>query len=133
LANDVINGKKPPEPTVIFTKEDRFTLRTPTLPQRRRDLDGVYHNDKGKQPWLRMVNTFGGDWNTVKRCGDIERRLEGYRQDGLIAFDYRPDPNTPRQSVICAKTKLSADNCNLLVTLDVGADGYESLSKMIKA
>ena len=133
LANDVINGKKPPEPTVIFTKEDRFTCELQPYPNEGEIWTVVYHNDKGKQPWLRMVNTFGGDWNTVKRCGDIERRLEGYRQDGLIAFDYRPDPNTPRQSVICAKTKLSADNCNLLVTLDVGADGYESLSKMIKA
>lgn len=131
LANDVINNQKPP---LLFSgKNDRFTCELQPYSNEGEIWTVVYHNDKGKQPWLRMVNTFGGDWNTLKRCGEIESRLERYRQHGLTAFDYRPDPKTPRQSVICAKTKLSGDNCNLLVTLDVGVDPYQSLSKMIEA
>ncbi|MEW5856765.1 MAG: COP23 domain-containing protein [Cyanobacteriota bacterium] len=129
--NDVANGRKPP---LLFSKKnDRFTCESRPYPNEGEIWTVVYHNDKEAQPWLRMVNTFGGDWNTPKRCGEIERRLENYRQDGLTAFDYRTDLNTPGQSVICAKTKLSGDNCNLLVTLDVGVDPYTSLSKMIEA
>ncbi|MBD1929006.1 hypothetical protein H6F74_22560 [Trichocoleus sp. FACHB-90] len=131
LANDFINGKKPP---LLFSgKNDRFTCEQQHYPNEGEIWTVVYHNDKEAQPWLRMVNTFGDDWNTLKRCGEIENRLENYRKDGLIAFDYRADPTTPSQSVICAKTKLSGDNCPLLVTLDVGVDPYLSLSKMIEA
>jgi hypothetical protein len=131
LANDVINNKKPP---LLFSgKNDRFTCELRPYSEEGEIWTVVYHNDKEAQPWLRMVNTFGGDWNTPKRCGEIESRLENYRQDGLVEFSYRDDPTTPSQSVICAKTKLSGDNCPLLVTLDVGVDPYLSLSKMVQA
>ncbi|MGB3642063.1 MAG: COP23 domain-containing protein [Rivularia sp. (in: cyanobacteria)] len=93
----------------------------------------MYRNHRGKSPWLRMVNSFGDDWNTTKRCDRIAQRLERFREDGLTAFSHRTDPNTPNQAVICAYTQIDPQNCNLLVTLKPGADGYESLSKMLQA
>ncbi len=59
--------------------------------------------------------------------------MESFRQDGLIGFSHRSDPKTPNQSAICANTKLDRSNCNLLVTLKPGADGYDSLRRMLEA
>ena len=88
----------------------------------------MYDNDKGTpQPWLGMVIPMGGGWTEANRCDAIANRLENFRQDGLQKIDFRSDPNTPRQEVICVKTKLSGEGCPLLLTLDVGADGYEAL------
>ena len=121
-------------PTLFGGKNDRFSCQL--LPD---TINGgeiwtvYYHSDKGQQPWLKMVNTFGEDWNTQKRCETISDRLEGFRKDGLIGLDYRNDPNTPTQAVICAKTKLSGNNCALVVTLKPFADGYASLRDMTEA
>jgi hypothetical protein len=52
-------------------------------------------------PWMRMINEFGGGWNTAKRCEAIADRLELFRKDGLVALDFRSDPKTPNQYVIC--------------------------------
>lgn len=93
----------------------------------------VYRKNQRKKPWLRMVNTFGDGWNTRKRCDRIAERLENFREDGLVEFGHRSDPATPKQSVICAITRLDKNNCNLLVTLKPGADGYESLKAMTEA
>lgn len=83
--------------------------------------------------WMRMVHEFGGDWNQGKRCETIADRLETFRKDGLIALDYRQDPVTPSQWVICAKTKKSQDNCPLLVTLKPGEDPYKAFSSTFGA
>lgn len=93
----------------------------------------MYRNHRGKRAWLRMVNSFGDDWNTSKRCDRIAERLERFREDGLTDLGHRTDPDTPNQAVICAYTQIDPQNCNLLVTLKPGADGYESLSKMLRA
>jgi len=53
-----------------------------------------------------------------------------YREDGLLELTYRSDPNTPNQDVICAKTKKSGANCPLVITLNPGADGYQTLREM---
>lgn len=99
-----------------------------------KDIWTVMYKKGNKQiPWLRMVNSFGDDWNTKKRCDTITERLERFRKDGLTHFGYDTNPNTSKQSVICAYTKIAPNNCSLLVTLKPGADGYESLSKMLEA
>lgn len=117
-----------------FGSKDRFSCASQPDTQNGGEVWTVmYRNDQGKKPWLRMVNSFGNDWDTQKRCDVIAQRLEDFRQDGLIGLSHRPDPKTPSQSVICVKTKLDRDNCNLLVTLKVGADGNDSLRRMKKA
>ena len=84
-------------------------------------------------PWMRMINEFGGGWNTAKRCETIADRLELFRKDGLVALDFRSDPKTPNQYVICAKTKKSSDNCPLLVTLSPKEDPYKAFSQTFSA
>ena len=122
------------KPALFSGKDDRFTCGLqPDTSTGGEVWTLSYHNDKGKQPWLKMVNSFGDDWNTQKRCETIAERLEGFRKDGLINFYYRSDPKTPAQEVICAKTRLSGDSCELVVTLIPGANGYESLRKMTEA
>ncbi|MGB3508529.1 MAG: hypothetical protein WBA93_04680 [Microcoleaceae cyanobacterium] len=59
----------------------------------------MYDNGKSNAPWLKMVIPMGGGWDEEKQCFDIAKRLEGFRQDSLIGFDYRNDPNTPNQEV----------------------------------
>ena len=93
----------------------------------------MYRHEGGVKPWLRMVREMGEDWDTPKRCEAIAERLEIFRQDGLLTFDYRTDPNTPRQYVICAKTKLSGDNCPLVLTLKPEDNPYEALREVAGA
>ncbi|NER08113.1 MAG: hypothetical protein F6K17_39000 [Okeania sp. SIO3C4] len=80
-----------------------------------------------------MVIPMGGGWTPERRCKEIEKRLENFRQDGLVSLGYRDDSNTPQQQVLCVKTRLSGDACPLLMTLDVGTDGYEALRETAKA
>ncbi|MFM2063103.1 MAG: hypothetical protein RLZZ507_2773 [Cyanobacteriota bacterium] len=118
----------------VFGKEDAFSCVYVPAPEIGGQVWSVmYSNGKIGRPWLRMVNSFGGDWNSEKRCEEITERLEKFRQGGLIGFSHRPDPNTPKQSVICAITKIDPRNCNILVTLKPGADGYNSLLDMTTA
>jgi hypothetical protein len=95
----------------------------------------IFHNNGNDNPlpWMRMVNEFGGEWNGAKRCDAIADRLELFRKDGLIELNYRSDPNTPKQFVICAKTKKSGGNCPLLVTLKPNEDPYSAFSKSVAA
>lgn len=123
-------GWKPP----IFSPDTRFSCTLQPDTEKGGEVWTVmYRNHNGKKPWLRMVNNFGDGWNTRTRCDEIAERLERFREDGLTGFGYRTDPNTENQSVICAYTQIDRNNCNLLVTLKPGADGYESLSKMVEA
>ena len=121
-------------PLAFSSTNDRFSCQLRSYPDEGSEIWTImYRNDKGTQPWLRMVNTFGDDWTTQKRCDKIAERLEDFRKDGLIELTYRADPNTPRQSVICAKTKLSGENCELLVTLTLDANAYNSFKNMTEA
>lgn len=63
---------------------------------------------------------------------DIARRMDNYRKDDLMSFDYRRDPNTPKQYVICANTRLSG-NCVQVVTLMPNDDPYKSLQEVAGA
>lgn len=78
----------------------------------------MYREGIGKAtPWLRMVRSMGDDWDTKRRCEVVANRMDGYRKDGLLRFDYREDPDVPTQWVICAKTKLSGNTCPIVITL----------------
>jgi len=120
-------------PPLLFGKNARFSCQLRPDTQRGGEVWTVmYRHDKGQQPWLKMVTTLGGGYEPIKRCEIIAERLEGFRKDGLIRLDYRGDPNTPKQHVICAKTKLSGDSCPLLVTLKPGSDteAYNAMRDM---
>jgi hypothetical protein len=122
------------KPTLFGGANDRFSCQRREYPEENSTLYTVmYRSEKGTQPWMRMVNTFGNNWGTPQRCEAIAQRLEDFRKDGLLELTYRDDPNTPNQAVICAITKSSGKNCELLVTLTPGANGYESLKKSLVA
>ena len=120
-------------PPLLFGKDARFSCQNQPDTQRGSEVWTVmYRHDKGQQPWLKMVTTLGGDYTPLRRCEIISERLNGYRKDGLIRLAYRNDPKTPKQYVICAKTKLSGEGCPLLVTLKPGSDteAYNAMRDM---
>ena len=120
-------------PPLLFGKDARFSCQNQPDTQRGSEVWTVmYRHDKSPQPWLKMVTTLGGGYTPLKRCEEIAERLEIYRKDGLTQLTYRRDSNTPNQYVICAKTKLSGDNCPLLVTLKPGSEteAYKELQDM---
>ncbi|MGD2179852.1 COP23 domain-containing protein [Lusitaniella coriacea] len=119
---------------VMFGKNDRFSCELrPDTAKGGEVWTVMYRNEKRKQPWLKMVTTLGGNWTPSERCQEIARKLELYREDGLIKLTYRTDPATPSQDVICAYTKESGDECPLLITLKPGTNSYETLREMTAA
>jgi hypothetical protein len=119
---------------VMFGEKDRFSCELqPDTTQGGEVWTVMYTNEKGTKPWLKMVTTLGGNWTPAERCQEIARKMELYREDGLIDLTYRLDPATPQQYVICAKTKVSGDECPLLITLKPDADPYETLREMTAA
>ena len=119
----------------IFGRKDRFHCQLMPDTQRGGEVWTVMYRKYKNQtkPWLKMVTTLGGNWTPEERCQEIARRLDLYRQDGLIELTYRDDFNTPNQAVIWAKTKKSGDNCPLIITLKPGANAYETLREMTTA
>lgn len=114
----------------IVEKTARFSCELMSYPNEGEVWTVMYRNDAKKSPWLKIVTTMGDNWTPTERCQEVARRLEIYRQDGLTQLTYRPDPSTPNQPVICAKTKISGDNCPLLITLKPNANAYSSLKYM---
>jgi Circadian oscillating protein COP23 len=118
---------------LLFEKDARFSCQLQPDTQRGSEVWTVmYRHDKGQQPWLKMVTTLGGDYTPVRRCQIISESLNGYRKDGLIKLAYRNEPQTPKQYVICAKTKLSGEGCPLVLTLNPGSDkeAYQAMRDM---
>ena len=121
------------KPTLV-SKEDRFYCVLLS------DSNGggqvwtvMYRSGNLLNPWLKIVSNLSGELTPLKQCDLITQRLETYRQDGLIALEYRSDPGTPGQYFICAKTKLSSESCPLIMPLKPGADPSETLREMTEA
>ncbi|MCG8361916.1 MAG: COP23 domain-containing protein [Pseudanabaenales cyanobacterium] len=133
LAHQIYTSREP-DPLVV-DKSSRFYCALQADPTRGGDVWTVMYrrSDKNAKPWLRMVRTMGEDWDTQSRCEEIANRLDIYRQDGLLGFEYRNNPNTPSQYVICAKTQVSEDNCPLIVTLLPDDDPYLALREVAGA
>ncbi|MEB3340948.1 COP23 domain-containing protein [Okeania sp.] len=129
LGIDIVQGWPP----LLVKKTDRFSCQLESdINQGKEVWTVMYDNNEGKYPWLGIVITMGGGWTPAERCSEIERRLENYRQDGLVKLTYRQDPETPEQDVICAITK-SSNGCPLLLTLKKDVDGYEALREITYA
>ena len=85
-----------PRPPIV-SPSSRFYCALQADSQRGGDVWTVMYRRSKKQtkPWLRMVRTMGKDWDTQSRCEEIAKRLEIFREDGLLGFEYRSDRNTP--------------------------------------
>lgn len=123
------------EPEEIVSPSSRFYCSLQADSERGGEVWTVmyrYSQDAAK-PWLRMVREMGGGYDTQTRCEKIADRLEIFREDGLLGFEYRAAPETPNQFVLCAKTQLSGDNCPLVLTLMPEDNPYESLRSVMGA
>lgn len=118
-------------PLELFPKTANFSCELIPNPDEGEVWTVMYRKDNKEIPWLNIKATLGDNWSPAERCQEIARRLEERRQDGLTELTYRYDPNTPKQYVICAKTKISGDNCPLLITLKPNADPDLSLRYML--
>lgn len=120
--------------SILVGKNDRFYCALQTSEAHEdRVWTVMYRYGKNAKPWLKIASTLGDDWPPQRRCKDIAHRLDIYRQDGLTQLTYREDPATPKQYVICAKTKLSGASCPLLITLKPNVNPYETLRAMTSA
>ena len=123
------------DPDPIVSRSSRFYCALQADAQRGGDVWTVMYrySEKQTKPWLRMVRTMGEDWDTQSRCEEIAKRLEIFREDGLLGLEYRSNPSTPGQYVVCAKTKVSGDSCPVVVTLLPEDDPYIALRKVAGA
>ncbi|GEM_PF-4177374 len=92
----------------------------------------MYSKEKGSKPWLKMVRSMGGSWNTKARCEEIAKRLQIFKDQGLIGFNYRRDLNTPSQYVLCAKLK-DNNGCPLVLTLHPDDDPEMEIKEVTSA
>jgi hypothetical protein len=124
--------------SLVVKESDRFycalqpssTQGKPSSTQGKRVWTVMYRYDEGTKPWLKIVSVLGDDWPPEKRCREIAKRLDQYREEGLTELTYQNDPNTPKQYVICAKTKKSGSSCPVLLTLKPGTNPYSILREM---
>jgi hypothetical protein len=66
-------------------------------------------------PWA-IPGRMGGGWTPERRCGEISRRLESYRPDGLSQLLTRVENG---YNVICATTE-DVPDCRIVLTVPVG-------------
>lgn len=119
---------------LVVKESDRFYCALqPSSTQGKKVWTVMYRYDEGTKPWLKIVSALGDDWPPEKRCREIAKRLDQYREDGLTQLTYQNDPNTLKQYVICAKTKKSGSSCPVLLTLKAGANPYSILREMGEA
>ena len=68
-------------------------------------------------PWA-IPSNLGGGWSSERRCGEISRRLESYRPDGLEELRTGVENG---YSVICVTTEKNPD-CRIVLTVPPGED-----------
>ena len=93
----------------------------------------MYRKNHELKPWLKMVRSMGNGWDTLNRCQEIAKKMDTYRQDSLMALEYRKEDAVPGQYVICAKTKISGEACSLVLTLMPTDDPYLEQRKVLGA
>jgi Circadian oscillating protein COP23 len=80
-----------------------------------------------KYPWA-VPSTMGSNWNAVKRCGEIARRLEEYRRDGLkeLRTEVKNQYNT-----VCVTTEKNGE-CRLVFTVPQGQDAIATRDSVFR-
>ncbi|MEL6815773.1 MAG: COP23 domain-containing protein [Cyanobacteria bacterium J06598_3] len=121
------------DPTIV-EKESKFYCALQASPTGDGDVWTVmYQNVAETKPWLRMVRAMGENWDKKERCDAISNRLNTYRKDGLLSFEYRDAPNLPGQYIICARTQVSTSGCPEVLTLSPEDDPYQALYEVASA
>jgi hypothetical protein len=126
------NNDEPPE-VIIDNDSGSYPPAPPTTSQNNNDetrfmcenVNGEYtvmyypesQPDQG-YPWA-IPSQMGGNWSPQKRCSEITRRFESYRQDGLLEMSTGVVNNL---DVICVTTQVDPTDCRLLLTIPPGQD-----------
>ena len=69
-------------------------------------------------PWA-VPSQLGGGWTPQKRCDEISRRLEFYREDGLLEMSTGIENN---YDTICVTTQIDPTDCRIVLTVPPGQD-----------
>jgi hypothetical protein len=68
-------------------------------------------------PWA-VPGRMGGGWSPERRCGEIARRLEAYRPDGLVEMRTQVENGL---NTICVTTQ-NVPSCRIVLTVPQGQD-----------
>jgi hypothetical protein len=69
-------------------------------------------------PWA-VPREMGGGWTPERRCSEISRRLEFYREDGLLELTTGVENN---YDTICVTTQVDPTACQIVLTVPPGQD-----------
>ncbi len=69
-------------------------------------------------PWA-VPREMGGGWTPQRRCSEISRRLESYREDGLLELTTGVENN---YNTICVTTQVDPTACRIVLTVPPGQD-----------
>jgi hypothetical protein len=69
-------------------------------------------------PWAVPIE-MGGGWTPERRCNEISRRLESYREDGLLELTTGVENN---YDTICVTTQVDPTACRIVLTVPPGQD-----------
>jgi hypothetical protein len=69
-------------------------------------------------PWA-IPSQLGGGWTPENRCYEITRRLESYRQDGLLELTTGIENG---YDTICVTTQVDPTDCRIVLTVPPGQD-----------
>lgn len=78
-------------------------------------------------PWA-VPSNMGGGWNPVKRCGEISRRLEQYRPDGLIDMQTAVENG---YNTVCVTTQ-RVSGCRIVLTVPLGQDATATRDRVFQ-
>ena len=87
-------------------------------------IDGEYtvmyrpENRNSFFPWA-VPSQLGGGWTPQKRCNEISRRLESYREDGLLEMTTGIENG---YDTICVTTQIDPTACRIVLTVPPGQD-----------
>ena len=78
-------------------------------------------------PWA-VPSNMGGGWNPIKRCGEISRRLEQYRPDGLIDMQTAIENG---HNTVCVTTQ-RVSGCRIVLTVPPGQDATATRDRVFQ-
>lgn len=117
IINDPNSSPYPSEsPTQTRAGDTRFTCEL---------IDGEYtvmyypesQPNRG-YPWA-IPSQLGGGWDPERRCNEITRRFETYRQDGLLEMSTGIENG---YDIICVTTQIDPTDCRIVLTVPPGQD-----------
>ena len=108
-------SNRPTNPTRTTNADTRFTCEY---------INGEYtvmyrpETNNNSFPWA-IPSQLGGGWTPQRRCDEISRRLEFYREDGLLEMTTGIENG---YDTICVTTQIDPTDCRIVLTVPPGQD-----------